>query len=85
MKKIYILEPVYPGTEKLKSRNLGARQIAKFVYTLLQMLDEKDIPENLPQPIIQQYHLINRYNAFKKIHFPESVNEYDKCIETFKI
>jgi ATP-dependent DNA helicase RecG len=84
IEKNLFLEPVYPGTEKLKSRNLGARQIAKFVYTLLQMLNEKDIPENLPQPIIQQYHLINRYNAFKKIHFPESVNEYINALKRLK-
>ncbi len=84
IEKNLFLEPVYPGTEKLKSRNLGARQIAKFVYTLLQMLDEKDIPENLPQPIIQQYHLINRCNAFKKIHFPESVNEYINALKRLK-
>ena len=73
-KNLY-LEPVYPGTEKLKARNLGGRQIAKLTFTLLQMLSEKDIPENLPEPIVTQYHLIDRYQAFRKIHFPETVNE----------
>ena len=53
----FFLEPVYPSTEKLKARNLGGRQIAKLTYTLLQMLGEKDIPENLPSPVLSQYHL----------------------------
>ena len=48
----FYLEPVYPSTEKLKARNLGGRQIAKLTYTLLQMLSEKDIPENLPSSVI---------------------------------
>jgi ATP-dependent DNA helicase RecG len=39
------LEPIYPGTEKLKARSMGGRQMAKFTYALLQLLSEKDIPE----------------------------------------
>ena len=82
-KNLY-LEPVYPGTEKLKSRNLGGRQIAKLTYTLLQMLNEKDISENLPASIIQQYRLINRYSAYWQIHFPKSANEYLEALKRLK-
>lgn len=82
-KKLF-LEPVYSCTEKLKSRNLGGRQIAKLTYTLLNMLNEKDIPENLPQPIRQQYHLTDRYQAFRNIHFPKDVNEYANALRRLK-
>ena len=37
------------------------------------MLGEKDIPENLPAPVLSQYHLVKRYNAFMQIHFPASM------------
>ena len=42
------LEPVYPTTEKLKARGLGGRQIGKLTQVLMNMIREKDIPENLP-------------------------------------
>jgi ATP-dependent DNA helicase RecG len=80
----FFLEPVYPGTEKLKARNLGGRQIARLTYTLLQMLGEKDIPENLPLPVLSQYHLVKRYTAFMQIHFPASPDEYAAAVKRLK-
>ena len=47
------LEPVYPTTEKLKARGLGGRQIGKLTQVLLSQLQEKDIPENLPDEYIK--------------------------------
>ncbi len=82
-KNLY-LEPVYPGTEKLKARNLGSRQIAKLVYALLQMLHEKDIPENLSSHIISKYKFINRYDAFRQMHFPKDQNEYNDSLRRLK-
>jgi ATP-dependent DNA helicase RecG len=80
----FFLEPVYPSTEKLKARNLGGRQMAKLTYTLLQMLAEKDIPENLPSPVLSQYHLLKRYNAITQIHFPAGMNEYIAAVKRLK-
>jgi ATP-dependent DNA helicase RecG len=78
------LEPVYPSTEKLKARGLGGRQLAKLTHALLQMLSKKDIPENLPGSILKQYHLIDRYNAFRQIHFPAKQNEYTSAVKRLK-
>ncbi len=78
------LEPVYPSTEKLKSRALGGRQIAKLSFALLQMLGEKDIPENLPAFLLSQYRLIGRYKAFMQIHFPAGLNEYAEAVRRLK-
>ncbi|WP_315820834.1 hypothetical protein [Paraflavitalea speifideaquila] len=47
------LEPVYSTTEKLKARGLGARQIAKLTQGLFMHLGEKELPENLPDYILQ--------------------------------
>jgi ATP-dependent DNA helicase RecG len=74
--KSLFLEPVYSTTEKLKARNLGGRQISKLTFALLQLLSEKDIPENLPNQILTRYHLLSRYKAFRQIHFPGSLQEY---------
>ena len=78
------LDPVYPTTEKLKSRGLGGRQIGKLTQPLLAMLKEKDIPENLPEPVIQQLMLTNRFNAYKQIHFPQTIKEYDEAVKRLK-
>jgi ATP-dependent DNA helicase RecG len=73
------LEPIYPTTEKLKSKFLGGRQIGKLTQVLITLLSEKEIPENLPEPIIKQLKLISRYQAFCKIHFPKSLEEYEQA------
>ncbi len=42
-------EPIYPSTEKLKTRALGGRQIAKLTRQLISQLREKDLPEYIPR------------------------------------
>jgi ATP-dependent DNA helicase RecG len=78
------LEPVYPSTEKLKARGLGGRQIAKLTYTLLTVIQERDVPENLPVSIISQLKLISRYRALSTIHFPSSPGRYDEAVRRLK-
>jgi ATP-dependent DNA helicase RecG len=78
------LEPVYPSTEILKARNLGGRHMAKLTAALLQMLDEKDLPENLPQRVFSRYQLVNRYQAFRQIHFPATIDEYQAAVKRLK-
>jgi ATP-dependent DNA helicase RecG len=78
------LEPVYPSTEKLKARGLGGRQIGKLTQVLINMLSQKDIPENLPGNIIQQLKLVPRYNAYRQIHFPQTPAEYDESVKRLK-
>src|SRR4051794_13570449 len=52
------LEPVYPTTEKLKSKGLNGKQIGKLTATLMEMISAKEIQENLPAPIISKLELI---------------------------
>jgi ATP-dependent DNA helicase RecG len=78
------LEPVYPSTEKLKSKGLGGRQIAKLTATLFSLLTEKNIPEILPDSIIGQLKLINRFSAFQNIHFPANADVYTKSLDRLK-
>lgn len=78
------LEPVYSTTEKLKSKGLGGRQIGKLTQLLIAMVREKDIPEILPEKIIKDLELIDRYKAFRQVHFPQTTAEYDEAVKRLK-
>src|SRR5688572_27517988 len=78
------LEPVYSTTEKLKARSLGGRQIAKLTKLILDQLREKDIPEFIPGHILKSVNLVNRFTAYKQVHFPSSPVEYEKALKRLK-
>jgi ATP-dependent DNA helicase RecG len=78
------LEPVYPTTEKLKAKGLGGKQIGKLTQVLMAMVKEKDVPENLPDKILQQLKLTNRFAAYKQIHFPKTADEYEEAVKRLK-
>jgi ATP-dependent DNA helicase RecG len=78
------LEPVYPSTEKLKARGLGGRQLARLTQALFQLLHEKDLPEILPEKIVQSLKLISRYKAFSAIHFPPNSTTYQQAVNRLK-
>lgn len=78
------LEPVYPSTEKLKARHLGGRQIAPLVWTLISLLKPSDLPENLPSGVIEHFKLMSRWEAYQKIHFPSSLQEYEQAVRRLK-
>lgn len=78
------LEPVYPATEKLKAKGMGGRQLGKLTFALLQLLSEKDIPENIPAGILGKFHLVKRFEAIKNIHFPGSQQDYENAVKRLK-
>ena len=80
----YYLEPVYPSTEKLKAKTLSGKAIGKLTYAALQVLTEKDLPENLPASIIAQYKFISRFNACRQIHFPQTDKHYQHAVRRIK-
>ncbi|GAC1705721.1 MAG: ATP-dependent DNA helicase RecG [Flavisolibacter sp.] len=79
-----VLEPVYPTTEKLKASGMGARQQGKFVEILYHLLSERDLPENLPKALREKLKLIPRLDAFKQIHFPASLTQYEQAVRRIK-
>ncbi len=78
------LEPVYPTTEKLRTKGLGGKQIGKLTQALLAQVNEKDLSENLPQNIINNLKLIGRYEAYRQIHFPANSEQYEQASERLK-
>lgn len=78
------LEPVYPSTEKLKTKGLGGRPIGKLTKTLFDLIKETDIPENIPSTVLKQLKLSSRFEAYKQIHFPESLDKYENAVRRLK-
>jgi ATP-dependent DNA helicase RecG len=78
------LEPIYSTTEKLKARGLGGKQIGNLVQSLLGLIRENDLPENLPDSILVKGKLISRYEAYNYIHFPKSQNECNQAVRRLK-
>jgi ATP-dependent DNA helicase RecG len=78
------LEPVYPTTEKLKARGLGGRQLAKLTRSLFDILQERDVPENIPDNILRQLKLVPRFQAFAHIHFPPTPAHYAQAVRRLK-
>ncbi|MFN5226972.1 MAG: ATP-dependent DNA helicase RecG [Bacteroidota bacterium] len=78
------LEPVYPSTEKLKARGLNGRQLAKLTTQLFQQIRTTDIPENIPESILEKYHFTSRAKAFRQLHFPANSEEFRQALERMK-
>jgi ATP-dependent DNA helicase RecG len=78
------LEPVYPSTEKLKSRGMGGRQIGHFTETLIKLLQENNIPEILPESVLQPLQLMPRFRAFVNMHFPPDLETWQQAINRLK-
>ncbi len=65
------LQPVYSTTEKLKSRYVDSKFIAKLVRDILAG-SQNHIRETLPQELLQQKKLISKKESLQAIHFPNS-------------
>jgi ATP-dependent DNA helicase RecG len=68
------LQPVYPSTEKLKSKGLDSKGLVKLLEVLVAQIKNK-IPETLPAHLIAQYKLISKEEALLQIHFPENAHK----------
>ena len=65
------LQPVYSITEKLKSRYVDSKFIAKLIREILAG-SQNQIRETLPQGLLLQKNLISKKESLQAIHFPAS-------------
>lgn len=72
------LHPIYPSTEKLRSRFLDSKGISKLQKILLSQA-QNHIHETLPQSIRTQYGLIDKKDALNHIHFPTNQTNLRKA------
>ncbi len=78
------LAPVYHSTEKLNSKGLDAKGRRNIMKGLFQLLKEEDIPEILPEYLLNKVKLISRYRAFLQVHFPRNQSDLDEAINRLK-
>jgi ATP-dependent DNA helicase RecG len=78
------LEPVYPTTEKLKARGLTAKAIGKITEDIFRKVSPADLPENLPESLLNKYRLMPRFQAMYQIHFPGSEALFKQAVRRIK-
>jgi len=76
--------PVYSSTDKLGRVGLDAKGIRKVMQTLMERLTPGDIPENLPDYLLQKFKFPSRYEAFRKIHFPADQDDLKQAKRRLK-
>ena len=77
------LQPVYPSTEKLSSRGLNNRGMARLTRQLIPQVIRK-IPEIFPADFVQQHQLMARPEAFAQVHFPQSTEKLEEARRRLK-
>jgi ATP-dependent DNA helicase RecG len=65
-------QPVYSTTEKLRVKGITNRSFAKLTQVLFERIKQGDVVEVLPNEILRQYNLCNRYAALRWLHFPDT-------------
>lgn len=73
------LLPVYRTTEKAKSKGFSSRNIARLTDTLLQQLPPT-LPETLPPQIVSKYHLMDRTQALRCMHYPPTLQAWQQAL-----
>lgn len=68
----------------IKYRLLKGMRQQTFQKYVLQILEQKEMPNFLPKVIHQKYQLIARKAAFEQLHLPKDIELYRKAIQYFK-
>ncbi len=76
--------PVYSSTDKLNSKGLDAKGRRRLMETLFEKISPGDLPESLPEYMLQKLRLPGRYEALRWIHFPKNQQELDHAIRRLK-
>ncbi len=77
------LQPVYNSTEKLKSKGLESRGIARLTKTLVGQL-QGHVYETLSMELIHRMKFLPREKALINIHHPENQHLLDKSVARLK-
>ncbi|MFM1771782.1 MAG: hypothetical protein RLZZ71_924 [Bacteroidota bacterium] len=77
------LKPVYSTTEKMTNKGLNSNVIGKLTLQLCEEV-RHEIPEVLPQELIQQYKLISRAEALVQLHAPANAEKLEQARRRLK-
>ncbi|MCR4829106.1 MAG: ATP-dependent DNA helicase RecG [Bacteroidales bacterium] len=75
--------PIYSTTEKLKTKGLSSKGIAKLTESLLRQ-SVGLIPETLPADVVLKFRLPTRANALEVIHFPNNLHDLAVAMQRMK-
>ncbi len=78
------MQPMYPTTEKLRTKGLNNRAFAKLTKVLIDKIKEADVPDSLPTYLLQQNNLCSNFFALTQIHFPKNELAYQTAIRRLK-
>ncbi|MCB9081705.1 MAG: ATP-dependent DNA helicase RecG [Lewinellaceae bacterium] len=76
--------PVYPSTEKLNNQGLDAKTRRRLTRILLDRLTPAEVPENLPDYLLQKLRFCSRLEALEGIHFPKSAEQLEAARNRLK-
>lgn len=78
------MQPYYVTTEAMKKSGLMSRQMEKLTQTLVERISAQTLPETLPQFILGPNHMISRTEAFRLIHYPQTVYDVQRAQQRLK-
>jgi ATP-dependent DNA helicase RecG len=78
------LQPMYGSTAKLTSMGLSNRGFGKIMYPLLAKLTPEQIIDPMPAYIRTQFQLMDLFEAYRQIHFPQSEVQAQAARHRFK-
>ena len=81
---VSVFEPVYSSTEKLNKRGLDARGRRKLIRLLFEHLQPTDLPEFIPDYLMQELRLMPRNEALFAIHLPKNQAQLDAARRRLK-
>ena len=76
--------PVYSSTEKLSAKGLDSKGRRKLLKTLFDQITPADLPEVLPDFLVEKLKLVGRAKAMFDIHFPKSQKDLDAARHRLK-
>ncbi len=77
------LQPVYRSTEKLTNRGLASAGIGRVIRSWLGN-EEFQVPEILPQALLEELQMPGRLAAFRSVHLPADSPEADSARRRLK-
>ena len=75
--------PLYPSTEKLNSKGLNSKGIEKLISLIIPQIGQS-FPESLSEGIVNEYRLISKKDAIKKIHQPNNQQDIQQAVFRLK-
>ena len=72
------MQPYYNTTEKMKKVGMNSRAVERLTNTLLQVLKDP-LPETIPDFIATPLHLMNRDQALRTLHYPQTAKDLERA------